>query len=125
MDTVTEARLSIALAKLGGIGIIHRNLTIQDQVAEAKKVLAENLPVGVAIGASPGFEKRVSALVASGVKLLVIDTAHGFAKHVIDAVISIKQNYPQGNGSAPDHSITKCRSGGSTCWNTCHSRRRH
>jgi len=95
MDTVTEARLSIALAKLGGIGIIHRNLTIQDQVAEAKKVLAENLPVGVAIGASPGFEKRVSALVAGGVKLLVIDTAHGFAKHVIDAVISIKQNYPQ------------------------------
>ena len=93
MDTVTEARLSIALAKLGGIGIIHRNLTIQDQVAEAKKVLAENLPVGVAIGASPGFEKRVSALVAGGVKLLVIDTAHGFAIHVIDAVISIKQNY--------------------------------
>jgi IMP dehydrogenase len=94
MDTVTESRLAVALAKLGGIGIIHRNLTIEDQVAEASYVLAQDLPVGVAIGASPGFEKRVSALVASGVKLLVIDTAHGFAKHVIEAVISIKRNYP-------------------------------
>ena len=33
MDTVTEARLAIALAREGGIGVIHRNLSIDDQVA--------------------------------------------------------------------------------------------
>jgi len=38
MDTVTEARLAIALAREGGIGIVHRNLSIEEQVAEVDKV---------------------------------------------------------------------------------------
>ena len=38
MDTVTEARMGIALARLGGIGVLHRNLSIEDQVAEVDKV---------------------------------------------------------------------------------------
>ena len=38
MDTVTEARLAIALAREGGIGVVHRNLSIEDQVSEVDKV---------------------------------------------------------------------------------------
>jgi IMP dehydrogenase len=38
MDTVTEARMAIGLARLGGIGVLHRNLSIADQVAEVDKV---------------------------------------------------------------------------------------
>jgi IMP dehydrogenase len=38
MDTVTEARLAIALARAGGLGVVHRNLSVADQVAEVDKV---------------------------------------------------------------------------------------
>src|SRR6058998_4390042 len=38
MDTVTEARLAIALAREGGIGVLHRNLSIEEQVGEVDKV---------------------------------------------------------------------------------------
>src|SRR5260221_12332166 len=54
MDTVTEASLAIALGKMGGIGIIHRNLSIKDQVAEVRQVLHHKVLVGAAGGASEG-----------------------------------------------------------------------
>ncbi|SVD85235.1 uncharacterized protein METZ01_LOCUS438089, partial [marine metagenome] len=38
MDTVTESRMSIAISELGGLGVIHKNLSIEDQSHEVKKV---------------------------------------------------------------------------------------
>jgi len=95
MDTVTESDLAISLARAGGIGIIHRNLTIQDQADHVEKTKKENLLVGAAVGASDGFEKRVEALAKAGVDVLVIDSADGFTKQVIDATRFVKQTYKE------------------------------
>ena len=93
MDTVTESNLAIELGKLGGIGIIHRNLSIDNQAQEVLKVKSKNLLVGAAVGAGKGFEERVKALVNSNVDVIVVDTAHGFTKIIIEAIRFIKKTY--------------------------------
>ncbi len=94
MDTVTEAKLAIALAEAGGLGIIHRNLTIEDQVSQVKQVVEKKLIVGAAVGSSNGFQDRIQALLDVGVPLILVDSAHGYCKSVIEAIKFIKQTSP-------------------------------
>lgn len=95
MDTVTESKLAIELARLGGLGIIHRNLSVKDQANHVAKVRKEGLLVGAAVGASTGYEKRLEALVKAGVSVLVVDSAHGYTWQIIDALLFIKRHYPK------------------------------
>lgn len=93
MDTVTESLLAIKLAELGGVGIIHRNLTVPQQAKEVTTVKKAGQLVGAAVGSSPGYEERVEALVKAGVDIILVDSAHGYSKKVIEATKYIKKHY--------------------------------
>ncbi|MGV3743056.1 MAG: IMP dehydrogenase [Burkholderiaceae bacterium] len=53
------------------------------------------LRVGAAVGVGPDNEERIDLLVQAGVDVIVVDTAHGHSKGVLDRVQWVKKNYPQ------------------------------
>ena len=91
MDTVTESKMAIAIGIEGGIGIIHRNLSITKQSLEVKKVKNKKLLVGAAVGTSQDDLIRANLLIDSGVDLIVIDTAHGHSEKVLKILLKLKK----------------------------------
>ncbi len=93
MDTVTGSRMAIALGRLGGMGVIHRNLSVDDQAAQVKECKAAGVRVGAAVGVSGDADERVAALVAVGVDVVFVDTAHGHSPAVIRMVEKVKARH--------------------------------
>jgi IMP dehydrogenase len=93
MDTVCESQMAIAIGRLGGLGVIHRFLTIEEQVREIEAVKNNNLLAAAAIGVKD-YEERAKALVEAGVNIFVLDVAHGHAKRTDIVLDFLKANYP-------------------------------
>jgi IMP dehydrogenase len=86
MDTVTGPLMSEVMNVFGGVGVIHRYCTIEDQAKMVKMAKLNryhsttndiHILVGAAVGVTGDFEKRAYALKAAGVDFLCIDIAHG------------------------------------------------
>jgi len=82
----------------------------------ATKDSSGQLMVGAAIGTGEDTNKRAAALVEAGVDVLVVDSAHGHSKNVIEAIKKIKNDYPQvdvigGNVATPEGAIELVKAG--------------
>jgi IMP dehydrogenase len=109
MDTVTEAPMATAMATNGGVGVIHKNMAIEMQAAEIKKVKEFAIPmecknacvdgegkllVGGAVGIGEDCLPRADALLAAHANFLVLDSAHGHSANIIRSIVEIKSTWP-------------------------------
>ncbi len=90
MDRVTEAQMAIALGRLGALGVLHRNCSIEDQVKMVKEVKKEGVKVAAACG--PFAVDRALALDAAECDAIVIDCAHGHNMNVVASAKKIKKS---------------------------------
>ncbi len=111
MDTVTESAMAIKMAELGGLGILHRFMTPEEQVRQVKLSAATVRPLGLPVAASIGVKedgmKRADLLADAGVDILTIDIAHGDSVMMFETLSYVKKKYPKidviaGNTAMPD-----------------------
>lgn len=95
MDSVCGARMAVAMAELGGLGILHRFMTIDDNLVayiNASKDFT-NPSVGVSVGVDEKEHMRVEVLYRAGARLFCVDVAHAHTKLVGKMVKHIKACY--------------------------------
>jgi IMP dehydrogenase len=95
MDTITETDMAIAMHNEGGFGILHRFMSISDQVAQIEKMKAAGVRyLGASIGVNQDFKDRAKGLIDAGVNVMTIDIAHGHSVSMLETLKWLKDTYP-------------------------------
>ncbi len=108
MDTVTEAEMAIAMNQLGGLGILHRFVSIEEQVSSVHRVKESGASIiSASIGVNDDFKQRAMALITAGVNVMTIDIAHGHSIQMMETMRWLKDTYSDieiiaGNLATPD-----------------------
>lgn len=90
MDTVCDVEMCKAMAIRGGLGILHRYMSYEDQVEKARELSSEKYGFGVAIASNNGFIDQAKKLYDVGTRVLLVDTANGHSTYAIDAVAKLR-----------------------------------
>ena len=90
MDRVTEPQMAIALGKLGALGVLHRNCSVDEQAAMVREVKGAGVPAAAACG--PFAVDRAKALDDAGCDVIIIDCAHGHNLNVVASARKIKKS---------------------------------
>jgi IMP dehydrogenase len=91
MDTVCEHEMAASIRKAGGFGIIHRYMTIQEQVEQIGLAKSMGGSAGGSVGARGDFAHDAVKLVSAGALLILIDIANGHSEHAVNAVKELRQ----------------------------------
>ncbi|XGC82320.1 guanosine monophosphate reductase [Bdellovibrio bacteriovorus] len=108
MDTITEHDMALAMHQLGGLGILHRFITIDEQADQARRLKAAGVKnISGSVGVGEELKARAKALVEAGVNIITIDIAHGHSVQMIETMKWLKDTYPNvdiiaGNLATPD-----------------------
>ena len=100
MDTITELDMAREMMEWGGVGVVHRFMSIEEQAEIMEKLcympdsdhilIKNNLPRCAAVGVTGDYLERAQELINNGCNVLLIDVAHGYHKLVGDAIEKIK-----------------------------------
>jgi len=93
MDTVCEREMAIAIRKAGGLGIMHRYSSVENQAHHIEMAKAFSAISGGSVGARGGFVSDAIHLVNAGAALILIDVANGHSEHAIKAVKSLRSMF--------------------------------